>query len=350
MDNKLKMAEMSLSFCIPTYNRCEILHENVLEILKCEDPDIEVVVLDNGSTDNTLSMLQTINDKRLSIYSNGVNKGFLFNILNAVNKGKGKYLIFCTDKDKFLSREIPKFKSVLLSQPDIAAGFCQYYSDSNRDFNRIDRGFPAVREIAYHARHPTGYFFNRSLINHLNITENYFDFEIVDLFPFEFIFGDLCMLGDAIIYYPTIIQTESGVMAAKIKSFGTNGSSKKAFFMPESRLHMAINFCQHINTLSISAKEKSTLQAEVFMRGLIGASLGYKNILNNENLCTHYGMQSRKIGTFEMLKIGFTYSKKFIFKIFFQVKSNSTQNILFINFLFLFISRIIFKKIRNLFR
>lgn len=312
MVEKSVMNNISLSFCIPTYNRSEIVYKNVLDILACADIDIEVVVLDNGSTDNTLLLLRSIDDDRLSIYSNGENKGVLFNILNALDKGRGKYLVFSTDKDGFKSDKISNFKSFLLSQNNLAAGFCQYNSTRDIIFESFPKGSSAVRAIAYQARHPTGYFFNNQFLKSVKLVERFSDYSMVDTFPFDFVFGELCILGDGFIYHSDLITPESRVMASKIKSFGTDGSKKDAFFSPESRLRMALNFSRHIDTLNLSKKEKSFLIIDVFVRGLLGATIGYRTILRSRHLCDHYCMNIRTVGYSEIFKLGLSYINGFL--------------------------------------
>lgn len=308
------MSEITLSFCIPTYNRSEIVFKNISNILCCPDPDIEVVVLDNGSTDNTLNLLETITDNRLSIYTNGSNRGFLYNVLHVLDKGKGNYLIFSTDKDTFSAEKISQFKDFLLGQSGLAGGFCEFNSKSPKTFDLFPAGFSAVREIAHQARHPTGFFFKNKLLKKVKIIENYSDSKYVDLFPLDFVFGKLCLLGQGAIYYPDFIQLETGAMAAKVKSFETNGIEKEAFFSPASRLRMAINFYHHINTLDLLSKDKTRLSVDVFMRGLSGATTGYKAVMKNTDLCTHYGMPSMHVSNQEMINHGLTYCVGF-FKI-----------------------------------
>lgn len=306
------MNNISLSFCIPTYNRSKIVYENVMRILTCPDMDLEVVVLDNGSTDNTLSLLGSIEDSRLSIYSNGENKGVLYNILHALDKGRGKYVVFSTDKDSFKSEEIRNFKSFLLNQNQLSAGFCQYNSKKDIIFESFPKGINAVRAIAYQARHPTGYFFNNKFLKSIKLVDRFSDYSIVDTFPFDFVFGELCTFEDGFIYHSDLITPESQVMASKIRSFGTDGSKKDAFFSPESRLRMALNFSRHIDTLVLSNNEKSVLINDVFMRGLLGATTGYRTILRSQHLCDHYGMNVRNVGYFEIFKLGLRYINGFL--------------------------------------
>ncbi|VEJ24465.1 glycosyltransferase [Helicobacter cholecystus] len=57
-----------LSVILPTYNRKACITRMIDSILKQSFTDFELIIIDDGSTDNTLEMLnQAYNDKRISI-------------------------------------------------------------------------------------------------------------------------------------------------------------------------------------------------------------------------------------------------------------------------------------------
>lgn len=306
------MNNIELSFCIPTYNRAEIVSRLVTNILSCTDPTIEVVVLDNGSTDDTLSILRAIKDERLVVYSNGENKGALFNMVNVLNKGRGKFLVYSTDQDHVDYTKIDDFKSFLLQQTDLAGGYCAFNSKSEEEYEIIPKGCQAVRRIGYQGRHPTGYFFNNDLIKSIKLVERFSDYNFVDLFPLEFAFAELCLMGNGAIYHTTIFTPETGALVVKHKSSTTDGKSKKAFFSPEARLKLAVSYTKHINTLQLSPRERNLLMIDTFLHGMVAATLGYRSILRNNDLCAHYYMESRDIKTPELLSIGLNFYRRFV--------------------------------------
>ena len=308
------MNDIELSFCIPTYNRAEGVRQLVAEILKCNDPKIEVIVLDNGSTDETMRVLGAIHDERLFIYSNGENKGVLYNILHVLTKARGRFSLFSLDKDSIDPVEIERFKSFLMRHPGLACGYCEYHSKSNADFELFSKGFPAVRAIGYKAHHPSGYFFNNELLKSVDITSRFADFNFVGHFPFDFIFAELCMLGDGAIYHQPLVTPHTAKMAAKKTSFESSGKVLDAYFMPQGRLNTAVNFTQHINTLGLAPREKESLVIDRFIQGLIGSTLAYRAMMMNDDWCTHYHMQSRRVGWREMIFIGLNFYRQFIKK------------------------------------
>ena len=84
---------MKLSILIPVYNQERL----VIEALDClpRRRDIEVLVRDDGSTDNTLANLLAYKDTHpglnLRIYSNGVNRGVAFTKNRLLESASGKY-------------------------------------------------------------------------------------------------------------------------------------------------------------------------------------------------------------------------------------------------------------------
>lgn len=305
------MNNIELSFCIPTYNRAEIVSRLVTNILSCTDPTIEVVVLDNGSTDGTLDILRTVKDERLCVYSNGENKGALFNMVNVLNKGRGKFLVYSTDQDHVDSAKISDLKSFLAQHPSLAGGYCAFDSISEAECEIFPRGYLAIRNIAYQGRHPTGYVFNNEMLKSIKLVERFSDYAFVDLFPLEFAFAELCLLGDGAIYHRPTFTPETGTMVVKHKSSTTNGKLKNAFFSPETRLKLAVNYSKHINTLQLTPQDKHKLIIDTFIHELAAATKGYQSILRNENLCTHYYMECKEIKNKELLSIGLNFYRRY---------------------------------------
>lgn len=323
---------IELSFCIPTYNNAKSLHRLVSSILESDDSNIEVVVLDNGSTDETLSFLETIKDVRLSVYSNEINKGALFNMMNVLDKGKGQYLVYCTDHDHVDKEKINRFRNYLVSNSKIAFGYCLYNSNTKDHIEVYNSGFEALNNLGYITRHPTGYFFKREFWKLIESVKRFSDYEYVDLFPLEFIFAELSLLGEGVIYHDSLFTPETGERVVNHKSATTKGNSKTAFFAPECRLKLAISFYNHIQTLSILPKERQSLILDSFFRELNAATFEYKEIMNNEKLCIHYYMKQRNVSKMELLTIGFLFFKGYI-KAIFEIEKNSVlQNVYFLLF------------------
>ena len=60
--------QLDFSIVVPVYNRADIIKETIPHILSQEYENYEVIVVDDGSTDNTWDTLQTIKHPRLKIF------------------------------------------------------------------------------------------------------------------------------------------------------------------------------------------------------------------------------------------------------------------------------------------
>lgn len=91
---------IKLTIAIPTYNRCQYLLETLKSIIPQINDDVEVIISDNASTDNTKEAIQEyIRKYNIKYYRNEKNLGMDYNFLNCMKKAKGKYIHLMSDDD-----------------------------------------------------------------------------------------------------------------------------------------------------------------------------------------------------------------------------------------------------------
>ena len=93
---------MILSICIPTYNRLPFLKELLPAILRQVDAgrdEVEVVVSDNASTDDTADYLRSLLNPCLRWWTNETNIGGDRNFLKCVAEARGEYVWLFGDDD-----------------------------------------------------------------------------------------------------------------------------------------------------------------------------------------------------------------------------------------------------------
>jgi glycosyltransferase involved in cell wall biosynthesis len=81
-----------------TYNGAKFVQEQLASILSELGPLDEVIVCDDGSTDETVRILKSFLDQRIHIYSNSVRLGHVRNFERALSLARGE-LIFLADQD-----------------------------------------------------------------------------------------------------------------------------------------------------------------------------------------------------------------------------------------------------------
>lgn len=87
-----------ISVCLATYNGEKYLREQVDSILAQLNPDDELIISDDGSTDSTLEILKSYSDRRIKVHHNSIKHGVNANFENALRNAKGDY-IFLSDQD-----------------------------------------------------------------------------------------------------------------------------------------------------------------------------------------------------------------------------------------------------------
>lgn len=142
MENK-KVAELpiNVSVIVVAYNCADVIEACIQSCLK--DPHIELIVVDNASKDNTVIIIQSITNKRLTLVANPVNRGFTQACNQGIKMAKGKYVMLlnpdaCLEVGSAaaLAMYLNDHKHVGIAAP------CLYYP--NGEFQNYTRTFPTV--------------------------------------------------------------------------------------------------------------------------------------------------------------------------------------------------------------
>ncbi len=109
----------AVSVIIPTYNRADLIRESVQSVLDQSFTDIEVLVVDDGSTDDTLTVLSTIKDKRLRVYPS-VNHGRSSARNMALAFATGEFIAFNDSDDLYLPGKLEMQVKYMRENPKVA--------------------------------------------------------------------------------------------------------------------------------------------------------------------------------------------------------------------------------------
>lgn len=156
-----------LSILIPTYNRATILKTCLDKLLQIKRQDIEFVVSDDCSEDNTVLVMQSYDDSRITFYQNRQNGGASYNSHLCFLRAKGKYALLISDEDDLFPDKVEKLTDWLKDNDDIAV----YIGGGMRGENDIKSftakeymdGYSALQELGYKTRYMTGIVFNVTL-------------------------------------------------------------------------------------------------------------------------------------------------------------------------------------------
>lgn len=100
-ENSIKeknMNEPMISVVIPMYNAEKYIEKAIMSVLNQTYSNLEIIVIDNCSTDHSVEIVRAISDNRILLYVNENNLGFTGNVNKGKSLAKGVYIKFlCAD-------------------------------------------------------------------------------------------------------------------------------------------------------------------------------------------------------------------------------------------------------------
>jgi len=94
--------ENLFSVIVPTYNRSHLLPRAINSILNQTYSNFEIIIVNDGSTDNTEEIVNSFNDNRIIYHNNEINKGNNAAVNIGFNLANGKYIAALGDDDELL--------------------------------------------------------------------------------------------------------------------------------------------------------------------------------------------------------------------------------------------------------
>src|SRR6478672_4549648 len=108
-----------VSVCIPTYNRAEFLAYAVNSVLAQTYTDFELIICDDGSTDQTPELVHQWQDPRIRYIQHPTNIGRSQNMQSGFKAASGTYFIKFDDDDALTPKFLEKTVLVLDSNPSV---------------------------------------------------------------------------------------------------------------------------------------------------------------------------------------------------------------------------------------
>ena len=130
-----------VSVVIATFNRAELLKKAIKSIFNQTYESMELIIVNDGSTDTTQSNLLEFarGNKRITVVTNSVNLGFVKSLNKGVAQAKGKYIARLDDDDYWLDPDkIKKQVGFLESRPEyvLVGGGATWHDPSGNELFR----------------------------------------------------------------------------------------------------------------------------------------------------------------------------------------------------------------------
>ncbi len=137
----------TVSVVIPTYNRAYIINQTIQSVLAQTYPDFELILVDDGSRDNTQEVVNKFNDSRIRYIQHERNAGVSAARNTGIEAARGEYIAFLDSDDEWLPEKLEKqLKLFQQSEPQVGAiytwlCFINEHNEVKRVRNPEHRGF-----------------------------------------------------------------------------------------------------------------------------------------------------------------------------------------------------------------
>ena len=112
-----------ISVVIPTYNRAYILSRALKSVLGQTLQDFEVIIVDDGSTDNTVKIVEDFNDGRIHYIRHAENQGEPAASNTGIRESKGEFITFLDSDDEMVLDKLEKQAALLRTDESLGVVF-----------------------------------------------------------------------------------------------------------------------------------------------------------------------------------------------------------------------------------
>jgi len=108
-----------ISVIIPTYNRAYVLERAIDSVLKQTYQNIELIIIDDASTDNTSELLEKYHqDNRVSVVQLSKNSGVSHARNQGIERAQGEWVAFLDSDDEWLPKKLEQQVVILNENPE----------------------------------------------------------------------------------------------------------------------------------------------------------------------------------------------------------------------------------------
>lgn len=112
-----------ISVCMATYNGEKYIHQQLGSIIGQIGESDEIIISDDSSSDRTVEIIKTFDDKRIRLLENNRFHSPIYNFENALEKATGD-IIFLSDQDDIWLENKVKIMIGLLQQYELVVSDC----------------------------------------------------------------------------------------------------------------------------------------------------------------------------------------------------------------------------------
>ena len=153
------MNDPTVSVIIPTYNRADLLPRALDSVIAQTFEDWEIVLVDDGSADETASLAQTYRQRlgERMVYIRQVKTGCCSARNRGIDAARGRFVAFLDSDDEYLPNKLQRQLALFDRRPDLGFVYSDYaYVDTEgvRHNSVFDTLHPIAREVPFEMVEP----------------------------------------------------------------------------------------------------------------------------------------------------------------------------------------------------
>ncbi len=137
LSGRKSMSEPIVSVIIPTYNRADMVAKSIDSVLAQDFDGFEVIVSDDGSTDNTLEVLSQYGDQIVVV--RGPNQGCAGARTRAIRAARGQLIAHHDSDDLMLSGRLDVQAEFMTEHPEVAVVSGNIVIEGNEQINYLEK-------------------------------------------------------------------------------------------------------------------------------------------------------------------------------------------------------------------
>ncbi|MEM7070978.1 MAG: glycosyltransferase family A protein, partial [Pseudomonadota bacterium] len=130
-----------LTIAVPCYNAADFIERCLSSLLSIDMDDLQILVIDNKSTDQTLDIVRSHDDKRLKIIENLINYNACYSYYRAYQNAETTYLALIGADDIWVDQHLSQRLDFMDTHPEITvlSGQTEVFQ-----YNNINKTFRAA--------------------------------------------------------------------------------------------------------------------------------------------------------------------------------------------------------------
>ncbi len=140
------VTSLKVSVIIPVYNQAQFIDKAIESVLKQSYQNFEIIVVNDGSTDNTEAIVKGFIDFRIRYICHSDNRGISAARNTGIRASRGEYIALLDADDEFLPEKLDMQVKLLQSEPSDVGVVCAWSFNMDKDGNYISKRYLPRKE------------------------------------------------------------------------------------------------------------------------------------------------------------------------------------------------------------